>query len=186
MVMKKCKVCSVEKKIHLFQLRKDTGKYHSTCIKCRTEQNRITRAKKRVHVFIERPKTKAWEKADSKIYISPSAKKLLKPIVYVLCKYCRCEINKNNTPRSLLNKSYCSEWCWEIDNPPKIKKVCSCGNSIAPHYYKSGKKKGQSASLYPKFCEECIKVGKHKWRGGNKKHETIRNTKRVIDKGTDN
>lgn len=154
METKICINCKIEKELSRFSFRNDTGKYKNSCASCESEKQRIRRAKGRV--FIERPKTKEWEKGDrEKIYISPSIKKMLKPLVFKLCNYCRAEINKENTSRSLLDKGYCSEWCEEIENPPEAKKLCVCGNAIGCYYYKSGSKKGQKTSVYPKFCEEC-------------------------------
>ena len=72
----------------------------------------------------------------------------------IMCKYCRAEISKENTERSLRLKGYCTQWCYEIEHPPTLGKLCKCGNVIMAHLRSNGK----SSNVYPKTCEECRRL----------------------------
>lgn len=69
------------------------------------------------------------------------------------CKWCGIELNGNN-----YNTNFCSEWCWEMQNPPDISHTCKhCGIVVESSVYKSGKNQGQRTGFYPKYCPDCQK-----------------------------
>lgn len=84
------------------------------------------------------------------------------------CKYC-----KDILPKALFYSfkpyyklGYCSEWCWDMENPPEIKRVCKfikedgeeCGLVTLPCLRKDGRRSG----MYYKYCEEHIRKSKIK------------------------
>lgn len=108
---------------------------------------------------------------DDKRILKSQFKKILLSKIPKFCKFCSSEINGNNTMRSLLDKGYCSEWCEEVENPLELTNFCYCGNATSTFKYQSGERKGQSNGQYRKWCERCIKVGKHLERLKNNKQK---------------
>lgn len=104
-------------------------------------------------------------KPDTKILLQEARKLINKNVTKIeinLCKICRCEYKKEGAYNKFYAKGVCSDLCEELLNPPKIYHTCSCGNSLKAYRYRSGKFKGKSTGMYPKYCEKCIKAGKHR------------------------
>lgn len=70
------------------------------------------------------------------------------------CKYCIGTMPRSRKERATTyyNKGYCSLWCYEMDNPPRIDKVCEiCGMAVSSIKRKNGTKAG----VYPRYHKEC-------------------------------
>lgn len=84
-----------------------------------------------------------------------------KNIIPHRCKYCKTILTYKDKYYKL---GYCSEWCYEIENPPKIVGCGVCGIPLKPILRKhmvNGKIYINSSGVYAKYCD------KHK-RYGNK------------------
>lgn len=86
------------------------------------------------------------------------------------CKFCGTVINEG-VLKNLKNKGYCSKWCKEEANPPKIVHVClDCGTATDPILQKHPKGKFyeqtgeflKPCGMYYKLCFKCYlkKYGK--------------------------
>lgn len=84
----------------------------------------------------------------------------------VRCKHCRDILSFDNlkdksvkgeyTQLHLSNLGYCSKWCYEIDNPPKIKNICKfCDNVTGAIINSKGVTKG-----FRTICNSCISLGR--------------------------
>lgn len=116
---------------------------------------------------------KKWLNPDE-IYVSPYTDRWIarKPVI-LRCKWCSAIIYSTMTP--FYEKGYCSEWCWEMENPPKLRHFCKNPLCEAVITVKIKKKDGTSSGYFPKFCEDCKAVGLcvrgklQKWLEGHEK-----------------
>jgi hypothetical protein len=69
------------------------------------------------------------------------------------CPYCKV-ILKGALDGYGKTKEYCSEWCWEMENPPNIHECTSCGMATLPIPRSNGKTSG----VYRRLCDECYKL----------------------------
>jgi len=111
------------------------------------------------------------EMAELKILINKYVKILPK---VKQCKYCNNEIKytRDGFGQGYIKNGFCDSWCQSQvihtrKSKPHFCKHCN-KQTFAPR-----NKQGHSTGVYPKYCKECIKVGNHKWRGGNKKTSLV-------------
>lgn len=155
---KTCKKCQTEKDINEFEIRKDNGNYRHVCRQCRFDQAVDSQRKKRVSTFVYREPTKEWLKADTEekrrvFRLRQEELDILQKEQFTRCEWCRNPFSRTVKNKNWYNDKYCSEWCWEIDNPPEIKHVCKvCGDVVVPYYRGRG---NQQIAGYPKYCNGC-------------------------------
>ena len=170
--IKVCSECKKEKKIYDFEIRNDNQKRRGVCKRCRLNQHNARLYKKRrENGYVHDPsKVKPWNKADV-VYFSKTKNygRDLDPLVFVFCKWCRCEITKENTEPKHFKNGYCGEWCREVDNPLKLH-VCNGCNDVV---YAHTRRDGISSGVYPKYCEQCQLVGRHINNRGRKPKNEI-------------
>ena len=103
-------------------------------------------------------KDKPWLKPDS-LYVSKHIKKgLVDKLEVKPCKYCSREINTNDIDFDKRHNDYCSRWCYEIDNPIKVKHLCKeCGIVV-----EESRTKTTNHVYYKAYCNEHDKRNKFK------------------------
>lgn len=87
-----------------------------------------------------------------KEYLDPEFFKNIpsKLIIPKRCKWCRDTLHYKSS-KKYFRLGYCSEWCYEIEHPPKLHVCKECGIVVEPF---KNKKTGCSSGTYPKYCEE--------------------------------
>lgn len=105
------------------------------------------------------------EMAELKVMIEQNVRLLPQ---LIRCLYCKLILENNNQQKEIRNKhiwakeGYCSMWCYEMDNPPKVKHPCAfCGLAVTPFMRMGAHGRLNSTGQYAKFCEECRSLGKH-------------------------
>lgn len=101
--------------------------------------------------------------------ISEESKKMLaelKPMVESIrlpkkvtrCKYCNDIIAVFNTTKNI----YCDYWCEEMARTKLEVRRCTCGNTVEPYLFKTGKRKGEPSGKFHKYCKSCTPPKKTK------------------------
>jgi hypothetical protein len=101
---------------------------------------------------------------DKDILYKPKVNYSFGPLEYKRCEYCR-DIMRQSMGESWYKKGFCSEWCYEMENPPKIEHTCkTCHKVVKPFKRYSGynSKYYVSSGVYPKYCPKHTTRGVHK------------------------